>query len=91
MESVRSVYKTNPYHELFIIQDEVALQLLTSQPPSGDEMKLLLLAVCLCHDSGNVFSCNRFLVRFFKKIKSNRDRFDTPQCPASQQQEPPPS
>ena len=85
VESVRAVYRANPYHDFrhavdvmqfmnhLLSRDDVAQRVLGAGqgfPVSGDELKFTLLVACLCHDAGHDGTTNAF------HRKTNSDLID---------------
>jgi len=85
VDSVRAVYKPNPYHDfrhavdvmqfmnhLLSREDIIERALAPNQgfPTAGDELRFMLLVACICHDAGHDGTSNLF------QRKTNSELFE---------------
>jgi hypothetical protein len=85
VDSVRAVYKPNPYHDFrhavdvmqfmnhMLSRDDVVSRVLAPEQGfscSGDELRFMLLVACLCHDAGHDGTSNLF------QRKANTELFE---------------
>jgi len=85
VESVRAIYKPNPYHDFrhavdvmqfmnhLLSRDDVIQRVVAAQQgfgTSADEVKFMLLVACVCHDAGHDGTSNLF------QRKTNSELFE---------------